>query len=46
MCLLATTYAGVVETAEKLLAGLSPDEHRKVFRDNTRAAYRLPETPG
>ena len=46
VCLLASGYAGVVQTAERLLAGLAPDEQRLVFRDNARTLYRLPGIVG
>jgi L-fuconolactonase len=41
VCLLAASYARVVETAELLLAGLSPPEHSRLFADNARDFYRL-----
>jgi L-fuconolactonase len=43
VCLLAGSYGDVVHAAEQLLAQLSPSEHRKVFGDNARELYRLPD---
>ncbi|TDD29430.1 amidohydrolase [Kribbella turkmenica] len=41
VCLLAATYAQVVETAETLTAGLTPAERDAVFRATATRAYNL-----
>lgn len=41
VCTLAAEHATVVRTVEKLLAGLSPDERRRVMGDTAAEWYRL-----
>ncbi|GAB2637530.1 amidohydrolase family protein [Kribbella swartbergensis] len=41
VCLLAATYAQVVETAETLTAGLTPTERESVFTTTATRTYRL-----
>lgn len=38
---LAGDYAGWLRTAEALLSGLGPEQHRAIFGDNAARAYRL-----
>lgn len=44
VCLLAATYAGVLDAARQLTAGLSAAERRAVFGGTARDVYRIPST--
>jgi L-fuconolactonase len=41
VCLLAASYAEVVEAAEALTASLTPAERRQVFGETARRVYNL-----
>lgn len=45
VCLLAASYAQVVQITEHALSGISPEERRRFYAVNARRFYRLPE-PG
>jgi len=42
---LATDYARWVETLDRIVAGSSPEELRRLYRDNARAFYRIEAEP-
>ncbi|MFY9931514.1 MAG: amidohydrolase family protein [Streptosporangiaceae bacterium] len=44
VCLLATSYAGVVSAARELTAELNPDAQAQVFGGTAARVYGLPET--
>ena len=43
VCLLAASYEEVLETAQSLVAGLSREDHERVFSKNAREFYRIEE---